>query len=290
MSKILITGATGQLGGMVVKHLLKVNTSHQINVLVRDENKAIEFKEAGIGIRVGSYQDIKSLAQALQGIDKLLLISSNDFNDRFGQHKNVIDIALEAGVKHIIYTGVSMKNIKESPLKPLLEDHFKTEEYILESGIDYTFLRNNLYLEVIPMFIGEKVLETGIFFPAGDGRVAFASREDLAEVAATILNGEGHENKSYPLSASSSYSFQDIASELADIAGKKMNYISPEPAEFEAMLKQFGLPAGIIQMSVLFAAGIKNNDFDLPDDTLKTFLGRPEKTLKSFLRETYRQS
>lgn len=284
---ILVTGATGQLGGIVVENLLKTTPASEIAVLVRDENKATDLKAKGVEIRVGSYTDKASLTTALQGIEKVLLISSNDFNDRIGQHKNVIDAAKNAGVKHIFYTGVTMKDIETSPLKPLLADHFQTEDYIKESGLTYTFLQNSLYFEVIPMFVGAGVLETGIFFPAGEGKVAFASRQDLGEATATILSTEGHENKTYNLTGSQAYSFAEIAEELSNLTGKTIAYTSPEPAAFEGMLKQFGLPEGIILMSVLFAAGMKNDDFSSPSGALEQFLGRKTTDLKTFLHASY---
>lgn len=284
---ILVTGATGQLGGIVVENLLKKVAASEIAVLVRDAAKAEHLAAQGIEVRVGSYFDKASLASALQGIEKVLLISSNDFNDRLGQHKNVVDAAKNAGVEHILYTGVAMKNISASPLQPLLGDHFQTEDYIKESGLTYTFLQNNLYFEVIPMFVGAGVLETGIFFPAGEGKVAFASRQELGEATATILTTNGHENKAYPLTGSEAYSFGEIAAELSTLSGKNVPYISPEPAAFEGALKQFGLPEGIILMSVLFAAGIKNDDLAQSSPVLETILGRKTTPLSVFLKEAF---
>lgn len=284
---ILVTGATGQLGSVVIENLLKTTPASEVSVLVRDENKATDLKAKGVEIRVGTYFDKASLATALQGIEKVLLISSNDFNDRLGQHKNVIDAAKNAEVEHIFYTGVTMKDIETSPLKPLLGDHYQTEDYIKESGLTYTFLQNSLYFEVIPMFVGAGVLETGIFFPAGDGRVAFAARQDLGEATATILTTEGHENKTYNLTGSEAYSFAEVAAELSVLTGKTVTYTSPEPTVFEGMLKQFGLPEGVVVMSVLFAASMKNDDFNLPNSTLEQFLGRKTTDLKAFLKATY---
>lgn len=284
---ILVTGATGQLGGSVVENLLTKVPASEIAVLVRDAAKAEHLAAQGVDVRVGSYFDKASLASALQGIEKVLLVSSNDFNDRLGQHKNVVDAAKNAGVKHILYTGVAMKDINESPLKPLLGDHFQTEDYIKESGLTYTFLQNNLYFEVIPMFVGAGVLETGIFFPAGNGKVAFAARQELAKATAIILTTEGHENKTYPLTGSEAYSFAEIAVELSTLSGKNVPYVSPEPAAFEGALKQFGLPEGIILMSVLFAAAVKNEDFDQPSPILETILGHKTMPLAAFLKEAF---
>lgn len=170
MSQLLITGATGQLGSQIVSELTAKYPIAQLSVLARSSEKGLPFTEKGITVKIGNYQDPSSLVEAMQGIDSVLLISSSDFNDRIGQHKNVIDAAKAAGVQHIFYTGVAIKNIETSPLKPLLGDHFETEAYIKQSGLTYTFLRNSLYADVVPMFIGANVLETGVFSLLGKGK------------------------------------------------------------------------------------------------------------------------
>lgn len=284
---ILVTGAAGQLGQVVVESLLKRVPASQIAVLVRDDSKVADWKTKGISVRVGDYHNTSSLASAMLGIEKVLLISSNDFNDRIGQHKNVVNAAKNAGIKHILYTGVTMKDIQKSPLKPLLEDHYQTEDYIQSTGLTYTFLRNSLYAEVIPMFVGEKVLETGVFFPAGDGKVPFVTRQDLGEATALVLTTEGHENKIYPFVGSNAYSFNDVATILSTISGKEVNYTSPESAAFEGMLKSFGLPDMIVTMSVLFAAAIKNTDFEVVGTTLEDILGHQTTDLASYLKTVF---
>ncbi|MDP1814894.1 MAG: SDR family oxidoreductase [Leadbetterella sp.] len=285
---ILVTGATGQLGQIVIEKLSEKIPTNQIAALVRDASKADHLIAKGVNVRVGDYQNGESLLAAFQGIDKLLLISSNDFNDRLGQHKNAIDAAVKAGVKHVFYTGVTMNNINSSPLKPLLEEHYLTEDYLKASGLSYTFLQNSLYAEVIPMFLGENVIETGVFFPAGEGKVAFALREDLGEATANILVSEGHENQTYNLTGSEVISFAEVAAILSELSEKAVSYINPESEVFEGTLKQFGLPEPIIQMSVMFAAGIKNNDFNKTYDSLERFLGRKPTNIRTYLKAVYK--
>lgn len=287
MSNILITGATGHLGTAVVEQLVKKVNPGNISILVRDENKATTLKALGIKVKTGTYQDKNSLSSAMENIDQVLLISSSDFNDRTGQHKNVVDAAKLAGVKHLLYTGVSMKEVSQSPVQPLMTDHFQTEEYIKTSGMAYTFLRHGLYFEVIPMFAGEKVVETGISFPTGDGKVAFAARKDLGEAIANLLAGEGHENKTYSLSGNQAYSFKDVAAELSALSQKTVAFNDLSPSEYESLLTQFGVDKGVIWFSSLFAAGIKQNDFEQTSTTLETLLGRKQTDLHSFLKETY---
>ncbi len=285
---ILVTGASGQLGQIVIEKLSEKIPTNQIAAMVRDAAKAEYLTAQGINVRVGDYHNTESLEAAFQGVEKLLLISSNDFNDRLGQHKKVVDAAVKSGVKHLFYTGVTMNDINSSPLKAFLEDHYLTENYIKASGLTYTFLENGLYAEVIPMFLGENITETGVFFPAGDGKVAFAARKDLGEAAANVLLGNGHENQTYRLTGSASHSFDELAHILSELSGKNVAYISPEPEVFVETLKQFGLPEHIIQMSLGFALGMKNNDFDKSYDTLEMLLGRNPTTLKDFVKEAYK--
>ena len=259
---ILVTGATGQLGSQIVENLLKQIPANEIAALVRDEEKAKDLKEKGVQIRIGDYHNPNSLNSALKDVKKLILISSNDFNDRIGQHKNVINAAKHAGVEHILYTGVSMNNIETSPLKNFLSDHYQTEDYIKKNGFTYTMLQHSLYSDVIPMFLGEHVLETGVYFPTGEGRVAFASRNDLAEAISKIVISDEHNNQTYAMTNTETYSFADVAQILSELSRKEVAYVSPTPKDYEETLKEFGLPEEIIQMSLGFAAGIKNNDFD----------------------------
>jgi NAD(P)H dehydrogenase (quinone) len=284
---ILVTGATGNLGKATVEFLSKKIPVGNIAVLVRDENKASDLKALGVTVRVGDYHDKNSLVKAFQGIEKLLLISSNDFNDRLGQQKRAVDAAKEAGVKHILYTGVSMQNIENSALNQIMGDHFDTEKHILESGLTYTFLRDNLYVDVIPMFIGEHVLETGINFPAGNGKVPFSLRTEMAEAFANVLSTEGHENKTYEISNGESYSFGDVADALSAHTGKTVVYNNPSASDFSKALTEAGVPEAMIGFSLAFAAGTKDGDFDIPNNHLEQLLGRKPSSLQEAIREIY---
>lgn len=284
---ILVTGATGHLGSQIVENLLTQISPSEIAVLVRDEEKAKELKEKGVQIRVGDYINPNSLIAAFKDVQKLILISSNDFNDRFGQHKNAIDAAKQAGVKHIIYTSMSMNDIETSPLKGFLEDHYQTEDYIKQNGFTFTMMQHSLYSDVIPMFIGEQVLETGVFFPAGEGRVAYASRNDLAEAIAKVALSDSFDNQSLPMTNTENYSYADVAKILTELSGKEVAYVSPTPEIFAETLKGFNLPEPIIQMSLGFAAGIKNNDFDKTFPNLEAILGRKPQTLREYLKKIY---
>jgi NAD(P)H dehydrogenase (quinone) len=284
---ILVTGATGNLGRATVDFLLKKNPANTLAVLVRDAKKAADLKNLGVDVRVGDYHDKESLVKAFQGIDKLLLISSNDFNDRLGQQKRAVDAAKEAGVKHILYTGVLMQNIDNSALKLLMSDHFDTEKHILDSGLTYTFLRDNMYADILPLFTGPQVLETGINFPAGNGRVPYSLRTEMAEAFANVLSTPGHENKTYEISNGESYSYQDIADALTAHSGKTVAYNAISVGDFTQALTEAGVPQEMIGFSLGFAAATKDGDFDIPNNHLEQLLGRKPSTLNQFIGEIY---
>lgn len=286
---ILVTGASGHLGQSVIAQLQKQYPSNALAALVRSEEKGAALKAQGIQLRLADYHDTAALQTALQGVEKVVLISSSDFNNRLQQHKNVVDAAALNGVKHLYYTGVAMNDINASPLKPFLEDHFQTEAYIKESGLTYTFLQHSLYAEVVPLFIGEQALQTGVFFPAGDGEVAFATRADLAEAIALVVSSQGHDNKTYQMTNTETYSFATVAKYLSENNQSEVAYISPEPEVFAETLRSYQVPEHIIGMSLGFAAGIKNNDFNQPSNQLAKILGRTPTSLKSFLAQVYQK-
>src|SRR6266487_6414897 len=137
---ILVTGATGHLGSAAISHLLKNTAARNIAAFARDENKAKDLKEKGIEVRMGTYDDISSLDLAMKGIEKVLLISSNGPN-RLQQHKNVVDAAKKAGIKHITFISIALKDMKTATIRPLMEDLYQAEDYIKESGLMHTVLR-----------------------------------------------------------------------------------------------------------------------------------------------------
>lgn len=169
MNRILITGSTGHLGKETIKHLLNRVSHKNIVAFARDIERAKEFEKDNIEVCQGNFDDIASLDHAMLGINKVLLISGMDAN-RLQQHKNIINAAKRAEVKHIVYTGVALKSKDGTALRDFMGGHFDTEEYIIESGIDYTFMRNSLYAELLPDFTGTKPFENGILLQQGTGK------------------------------------------------------------------------------------------------------------------------
>lgn len=289
MSNLLVTGATGPFGQKAIETLLAKDSGDTVFGLVRNPEKAESLKEKGVDIRVGDYNNPESLVTAFEGIDKILFVSGSDLSNRSEQHKNVVDAATKAGVKHVVYTSFQRTNETESsPIYMVAESHMNTEKWLAESGMDYTILLNNVYMDFIPMFIGDQVLETGtIYLPVEDGQGAFALRSDMAEAAANVLTGEGHENKTYDFGNTESYSFQDVADILSEISGKEINYVSPSVGEFMKTMKEAGVPDAAAGMSAGFSSAIAQGEFTKANDDLKKLLGREPVSLKEFLTQVY---
>jgi len=289
MTKILITGATGNLGKSVITHLLKTIKPENLAVLVRKADDLEALKLQGLDARLGDYSDYESLVKAFNGIDKLFFISGSEFVDRSQHHENVIEAAKKAGVKHVVYTSFQRKNETEtSPMAFVIEDHIYTENLLKESGLTYTILKHNLYMDMLPLFIGDKVLETGLIYqPAGDGKTAFTLRDDMSELAGHILTSEGHENKTYDVSTDMAYSYQEIAALITKLTGKEIRYTSPSVVEFTNTLKEAGVPDEYIGLFKGFALAIKDGELDKTSTIFEQMIGRKATTLETFLCEVY---
>jgi NAD(P)H dehydrogenase (quinone) len=247
--KIAITGATGELGRLVVQELKKLHSEHEIIALVRNPEKAKILFAEDTQVRKFDYDQPDDLANSLQDVDKLLLISANEIGRRTPQHKAVIDAAIQARVPHLIYT--SLLNADHSPLG-LANEHRETEKLIRESSITYTFLRNNWYSENYLSALTHQI-ETGMVYGAAqDGLISSASRLDYATAAAQILNDESaqHLNKVYELAGSESFSLNDFATLLSEFSQQPVKYQNLSPEDYRQGLIQAGLPLGLIDVIV----------------------------------------
>ncbi|WDF81124.1 SDR family oxidoreductase [Mucilaginibacter sp. KACC 22773] len=287
MNKILITGATGQLGKLVVDELLKKVSGNDISILVRQFEKADDWKDKGIRVLQGDYNDYRSLLSAFQNTEKLYFISSNDKEDRFGQHTNVVNAAVEARVGHLIYTSAHRKSDNMDSL--LTGDaHWQTDALIKSTGITFTILKHSLYTELLPLFMGSEVLKTGsIVLPAGNGRSSYATRPDLAAAGAIVLTSAGHENKTYDLSSPVSISFQDVAAIMSELSGKNMTYKDVSSEDYLRQVQAQGVPDRFLKGVMLFCNALKRGEFDFPSLDLKLLLCREPQSVKMFLKTAY---
>ena len=239
---IAITGASGELGRLVIKCLLKRISADQITGLIRDPSKAQGLVNLGVALRHADYNEPGTFAKALKGVDTLLLISSNETGVRTTQHRTVIDAAKASGIKLIAYTSVLHADVSSLGLAA---DHRDTEEALRESGIPYVLLRNGWYSENYLANV-PSALEHGVLLgSAADGRISSAPRADYAEAAAVVLTTEGQAGKVYELAGDSSYTLSDLASMISQNTEKPVIYQDLPQSEFEAVLSCIGLPAGL---------------------------------------------
>lgn len=256
--------------------------------MVRDEEKASVLRGKGIRIIKGDYEDYESLIRAFRGVDKLLFVSGSDVLHRSNQHKNVVRAAKESGIGHIVYTSFFRKDDSGgSPLGIVADAHIETDALIKSSGIPYTLLLNGLYLDVLPGFFGEKVTETGIFLPAGEGKASYALRSEMAETAANILKEEGHVNKEYILANTENYTFDEAAELLTEITGKKIAYLKPSSKAYKDALNGAGVPEEVINMMLGFSEAIRIGEFETTRTDLETLLGRKPSSLGDYLKSVY---
>ena len=239
---IVVTGATGQLGRLVIRTLLQKVPAGDIVAAVRSPEKAADLAALGVAVRRADHTQPDSLAAAFAGADKLLLISSSEVGQRVPQHRAVIDAAKRAGVKLIAYT--SLLRADTSPLG-LAAEHKQTEALLRASGLPFVLLRNGWYTENYAASAPAALARGAVLGSAGRGRIASAARADYAAAAAAVLTLDGQAGRVYELAGDASYTLAELAAEIARQSGKAVEYRDLPEAEYRAALIGFGLPAGV---------------------------------------------
>jgi NAD(P)H dehydrogenase (quinone) len=281
---IVVTGATGQLGRIVIDELLKTTEAKNIIAAVRTPAKASGHAERGVQVREADYSRPETLATAFYGASRLLLISGNDLGKRVEQHRAVIDAAKSAGVAFVAYT--SILHCDTTPLL-LAAEHLATERYLLSSGLTYSLLRNGWYFEnqtaAIPM-----ALPKGAFIGAsGEGRIAAASRSDYAAAAAAVLTSEGYGNSVLELAGDEPYTRAELAAEVSEQTGEAVRYLNLSEAEYEKILS--GLLPGVFAHVIADAeARAAQGWLDDNSHTLSCLLGRPTTSLAEAVQSALR--
>jgi len=268
---IVVTGATGQLGRRVLAALQKVAPTAHLIGLVRDPEKAQDLAATGVELRTASYDDPAALRAALDGTDRLLLISSSEVGKRTAQHANVVDAAKAAGVGFIAYTSLLHADRHGMALA---QEHLATEALLRGSGIPHTLLRNGWYSENFTFSAAQDIQAGQYFGAAGDGRFSAASRQDFAEAAAIVIAG-GHQGEVLELAGDTGFTLAEYAAQLSAAAGKPVAYVDlPETAYRDALVGA-GLPAPFA--AVLADTHAKAANGALQDDgkTLSKLIGRP---------------
>ncbi|MER8100093.1 SDR family oxidoreductase [Kitasatospora sp. NPDC094016] len=275
----VVTGATGQLGRLVVEGLLAAVPASEVAVAVRSAEKAADLAARGVAVRVVDYDDPATLAGAFAAGDRVLLISGSEVGRRIPQHRAVVDAARAAGVALFAYTSAP-----GAATFRLADEHKATEELIRESGLPSVLLRNGWYTENYLGDAAGTVARGVVLGSAGDGRVATAPRKDYADAAVAVLLGEGHEGRVYELSGDAAWSLAELAAELALVSGQPVAHQDVAPAEHLAALIGAGLPEGFAEVLVDVDAGIARGELAGTPGDLARLIGRPTVPLAESVR------
>jgi NAD(P)H dehydrogenase (quinone) len=280
---IAVTGATGGLGGRVARRLAERGAAQRL--VVRDPARAPEL--AGAEVETGSYDDGEGLRRAFDGTRTLFMVSASEAPDRVRLHANVVDAAVAAGVERVVYT--SFFGAAPDCTFTFGRDHWHAEEHIRASGLGYTFLRDNLYIDFVPLMVGA---DGAIRGPAGDGRVAAVARDDIADVAVAALLGGGHEGRSYDMTGPEALTLAEVAEELSGAAGRTIRYQAETLEEAYASRASYGAPGWEVDGWVTTYVAIANGDLQEVSGDVAAVAGHPPMRLAEFLRsnpESYRR-
>ncbi|MBM7604874.1 NAD(P)H dehydrogenase (quinone) [Metabacillus crassostreae] len=270
--KMLVTGATGKLGSKIVEALLKTVPVSQLAVSVRDPKKAEALHERGVEVRHGDFDSPETLDAAFKDIDRLLIISADGDNEtRIKQHGNAVAAAERAGVKFIAYTSIANAMESKNVLAPT---HKATEEAILKTGIAYSFLRNNWYLENESSSIQGVLAGAPWVTAAGNGKVGWALQQDYAEAAAAVLSGKGHENTIYELSGKN-LTQEELVSILGNVVGKEVALQQVDDTTYATIMKEAGVPEFLIPFLVNIQEDIREGTLEVESNDFGKLLGRP---------------
>ena len=278
---IAITGATGQLGRLVIQNLLKTVPASQIVAAVRSPAKAADLAALGVQVRQADYAQPATLEAALQGVDKLLLISSSEVGQRAPQHAAVIAAAQKAGVKLLAYTSILRAD--SSPLG-LAAEHKETEAALRASGLPFVLLRNGWYTENHTGSVPAALQYGAVMGSAKDGRIASAARADYAAAAAAVLTKDNQAGQVYELAGDSAYTLAEFAAEIAQQSGKPVVYNDLPQAAYAAALVQVGLPEGFAALLADSDVGASQGALFDDGHQLSGLIGRPTTPLSDVVK------
>ncbi|MFC8226925.1 SDR family oxidoreductase [Streptomyces sp. NPDC057287] len=269
---IVVTGATGQLGRLVIERLLATVPAESIAAVVRDEEKAAALAGRGVEIRVADYDRPETLTGAFRAGDRVLFVSGSEAGKRVPQHTAVIEAAKAAGVAQLAYTGVLGGPDADFLLAA---EHKVTEQLILDSGVPHTFLRNGWYTENYTANLGPVLEHGAVVANAGEGRIASATRADYADAAAAVLTGEGHIGAAYELSGDVAWSLSEYAAVVSAATGKEIVYTEVPAAVHQEILVKAGLPEPFAAILVDVDKAIARGLLAGTSGDLARLIGRP---------------
>lgn len=279
--RILITGASGGLGGGVLDKLLELVPAERLIALGRKAERMERFKQRGVEVRIADFDDAAATSNALTGVHTLYLVPTVAPN-RLEQHQRVIEIAKAAGVAHILYSSVIHHD--EAGQGAIISDHQKTEAMITASGVPHTFVRNSLYLDVLNMLVGNAA-ESGVFaYPDAPRGISLASRADMAEATAKIIATPALHSRPHPLSPARPITYTEIAAAYGRSVGKEVKHVDISLPDYQDALIKNGVPGNLAPFLVGMARALAEGVILQPDAELKDLLGREPIGVEAFLR------
>lgn len=278
---IAITGASGHLGRLVVEDVLDRGAQPQdVVAIARSAEKCVDLAARGVQVRQADYVDREALSAALEGVDRLLLVSSNEVGSRATQHQNVLEVAVEAGIGFIAYT--SLLNADSSGIL-LAGEHVETEQAVRASGIPFSILRNSWYFENYDGVVGSAIEHGSLAGAADDGRFSPATRADYAAAAATVLLGPGHENTVYELGGDQAISLSDLADAIAAASGRPVSYQNLSEGDYRDLLVGLGLPEPYARILADSDRGIARGALFTDSGDLRRLIDRPTTPVSTWL-------
>jgi NAD(P)H dehydrogenase (quinone) len=272
---IAVTGATGGLGSRVARGLAERGVP--LRLIVRDAARAPELPGAAVAVSAG-YHDRASLTEALLGTSTLFLVSGRESADRVAEHRSAVDAAVEAGVERIVYT--SFLGAAPDATFTFARDHHATEEHIRATDLAHTFLRNSMYADYVPFSASAEGVIKG---PAGDGRLAWVSRDDAAEAAVAVLTGDSHGGVTYELTGPDAHSFAWAAEQLSAAVGRRVTYVDETVDDAYASRASSGAPAFEVDGWVTSYLAVARGELDVVSTTVEDLTGHPPQSLPAFL-------
>ena len=269
-----VSGATGGVGGRVAARLADLGYAQRL--IVRDGSRAPDL--AGADVSVGSYEDPRSMREALEGVETFFMVSGGEAHDRLRQHRDAVDAAVSAGVGRIVY--LSFVEAAPDSTFTFARDHWHTEQHVRDSGLRFTFLRDSMYLDFLPGMVGPDGVIRG---PAGDGRVAAVARDDIADAAIAVLTGDGHDGRTYNLTGPEAISFHQAAEELSRVAGREISYHPETLEEAYESRSGYGAPDWVVEGWVTSYAEVANGELDVVSDAVRELTGHEPMSLGEFL-------
>jgi NAD(P)H dehydrogenase (quinone) len=275
MDLIVVSGATGRLGGRIAQRLAGAGLAQRL--LVRDPARAPRL--TGAEVARAEYGDRDALRRALEGAGAVLMVSASETPDRVERHRSFVDAAADAGVPHLVYT--SFVGAAPDSVFTLARDHWATEEHIRSSGLPFTFLRDNLYADFIPFLIGGDGVIRG---PAGDGRAAVVAQDDIADAAVAVLRDPAtHAGRTYDLTGPEALSFAEIAATITIVTGRAARFHNETIDEAYASRAAYGAPRWQVDAWVSTYTSVASGELSAVSSAVPELTGHPATTLATLL-------